>query len=321
MNKQQFIADPSVQLFIDWFISITDDEFNHRYCVIPKGNAPVAESWNCTSIYNAFQQYYWPFSYKNLIGNKGETVSGTTFTDSESALHKIKNHLETSISNSNNQEILNACKMVLDWGGVLSRGRKGKTNEDKLIDINTRFGLFNYLREAKNLLNPETASTTDGFEIHDQQNNGSILIMNSGFTKIYSILIKDFIIYDGRVGAGLGLLLSQFKQQSPHTNVDVLMFAYGNAAKSDKCLNTNMRRNPSVANLSFSNLFQGQTQEIKSIKHIQNNLKASWLIDEIKKKLPADSGFLGEKNPTRALEAALFMIGNCVNIDCQRNQA
>ena len=320
MDKMQFINDTGVQSFVNWFITITDAGFEHRYCVIPKGNAPVAESWNCTSIYNAFERYYWPFSYINLIDNHGKTVRGDTFEDSERTLNEIKEHLKTSIIDQDQEKTLNACKMVLDWGGVLRRGRKGKTNEDKLIDINKRFGLVNYLNKAQELLNPNTASTTNYFEIHDQQKKCSILIMNSGFTKIYSILVENFIIYDGRVGAGLGLLLSQFKKQSPDTNVDVLMFAYGNAANSAKCLNNNMRRNPTEANLYFSNLFQGQSQEQKSIKHIQNNLKASWLIDEIIKKLPDNSGFSGANNPARALEAALFMIGNCVNIGCQRNQ-
>ena len=31
--------------------------------------------------------------------------------------------------------------------------------------------------------------------------------MNSGFTKIYSLYIDDFIIYDSRVGAALGFLV------------------------------------------------------------------------------------------------------------------
>ena len=34
--------------------------------------------------------------------------------------------------------------------------------------------------------------------------------MNAGFVKIYSLLCDDCVIYDGRVGAALGLLTRQF---------------------------------------------------------------------------------------------------------------
>jgi hypothetical protein len=72
--------------------------------------------------------------------------------------------------------------------------------------------------------------------------------------------------------------------------------------------------------MAFSNIFLGQDQDTKSIKHIQNNLKASWLIDSILNNLPDSSKFFAESNPARALEAALFMIGNCVYVECARNQ-
>ncbi|OFC71462.1 hypothetical protein [Alteromonas confluentis] len=210
--------------------------------------------------------------------------------------------------------------MILDWGGVLSRGRKGKTNEDKLSEIENRFGLIDYLDQAKELLALEDASTGGSFKITDAQNNASVLLMNSGFTKIYLILIDNFVIYDGRVGAGLGLLVSQFKGQRPMTNIDALMFAYGDAAKSSKCINNKVRRNPSEGQTIFGNIFQGQDQDKKSLKHIQNNLKASWLIDSIINDLPEGSNILAESNPVRALEAALVMIGSCVHVKCARNK-
>ena len=42
--------------------------------------------------------------------------------------------------------------------------------------------------------------------------------MNAGFVKIYSLLCDDCVIYDGRVGAALGLLTRQFCEAtgSPH---------------------------------------------------------------------------------------------------------
>ena len=38
--------------------------------------------------------------------------------------------------------------------------------------------------------------------------------MNAGFEKIYSVLLDGCVIYDGRVGAALGLLARQFCEAS-----------------------------------------------------------------------------------------------------------
>ncbi|OFC71463.1 hypothetical protein BFC18_08285 [Alteromonas confluentis] len=76
MNKQQFLSEPGVRSFIGWFISKMDAGFEHTYCLIPKGKKPVTELWSCTSIFNAFEQYHWPFSYKNLMGDREDTISG-----------------------------------------------------------------------------------------------------------------------------------------------------------------------------------------------------------------------------------------------------
>lgn len=320
MNKNEFLNDPVVQSFKDWFVSIFESGFYHKYCLIPKGKKPVTEFWSCTSIYNAFEQYEWEFSYRDLISNQANIISGNTYLDSNNALEKIQKHLRNSVSIENESGAFNACKMVLDWGGVLKRGRKGKTNEDKLSEIRNRFGLISYLCQAEELLALEHASTSGDFIVTDSNNNDEVLLMNSGFTKIYSILVDKFVIFDGRVGAALGFLVSQFKMLYPATNIDVLMFSYGNAAESKKCINNSFRRNPGNEQVRFSNLFQGQNQDKKSIKHIQNNLKASWLIDSVINELPSSSKILCEANPERALEAALFMIGSCVHIQCERNQ-
>ena len=42
--------------------------------------------------------------------------------------------------------------------------------------------------------------------------------MNAGFVKIYSVLLDSCVIYDGRVGAALGLLVRQF----PRPAIDML---------------------------------------------------------------------------------------------------
>src|SRR5947209_5643062 len=52
--------------------------------------------------------------------------------------------------------------------------------------------------------------------------------MNAGFVKTYSVLLDYCVIYDGRVGAALGLLVRQFCEETNRGVVaSTLTFAFG----------------------------------------------------------------------------------------------
>jgi len=54
--------------------------------------------------------------------------------------------------------------------------------------------------------------------------------MNAGFTKIHALMLDDFVIYDSRVGAALGLLVRNFLTEKDIAYLpEVLHFAYGKA--------------------------------------------------------------------------------------------
>lgn len=61
-------------------------------------------------------------------------------------------------------------------------------------------GIVLYLMGAKEILNIGTYCTASGLSLK----------MNSGFSKIYSLLVDDFIMYDSRVAAALCLLVRRF---------------------------------------------------------------------------------------------------------------
>ena len=144
-------------------------------------------------------------------------------------------------------------------------------------------------------LNPKNVNLTDDF---------SEILMNSGFTKIYSLLMDNFVIYDSRVGAALGLIIKEFLTEKNILKIPKeLNFAYGNARPTKGDNNTKNKRNPSTETYKFSVLRNN------NIHHTINNIKANWLLREI-----ADNSiFKQEENPIRTLEAALFMIGYSVN--------
>ena len=109
---------------------------------------------------------------------------------------------------------------------------------------------------------------------------------------------RDFIIYDSRVGAALGFLVRRYCEEKKLDKIpELLRFAYGNSKGG-----TN--RNPSIGDYKFPLLRNAGYYD----NHIENNLKANWLLKEV---LSYPSAFknIPEQRQLRALEAALFMIG------------
>lgn len=130
--------------------------------------------------------------------------------------------------------------------------------------------------------------------------------MNSGFTKIYSLIVHDFVIYDSRVGAALGLLVRNFCEETGRVKTpEELRFAWG-AKRRGASVNTKITdnpRNPSYKGYKFPIL----TNNTKL--HINNNIRANWLLKEVLQRTTSKFNMLDENLRLRALEAALFMIG------------
>ena len=114
--------------------------------------------------------------------------------------------------------------------------------------------------------------------------------------------INEFIIYDGRVGAALGLLVREYCTQRSLANIpSELLFAWARGLESYNPSAVS-RRNPSNQQYTFP--------EIKAYKpefYFENNIRANWLSSEIV--TTTKSKFSSEENPLRAFEQALFMIG------------
>jgi len=283
MNKLQYLNNEDVKLFINWISSKLDEpnSFNHRYTL----RRPKGVKWKCTSIFSAFENYKWAFSCVNP--NSGKIVKGSSFAESNNILSELSIGLRKSVEDNNVELTQKYCLSILEWGGVLNK------NRDKIIELDTN--ITNYFRKAKNILNPNTYNT---------YYNDEKLIMNSGFTKIYSVLIDDFIIYDGRVGACLGLLVRKYCEESDLSTIpDTLLFAYGNAREGKYSIGDKNRRNPSNGSYKFPLLSNS------SRRHIENNLRANWLLKEIITKSDSKFNKLNEDIQLRALEASFFMIG------------
>ena len=90
-------------------------------------------------------------------------------------------------------------KAVLFWGGVYTRHRNGGGNAGWLDDRVQAEDLAVNLRAA-------LAALTDASVYFDR--GPTDLRSNAGLTKVYSLVLDDFIIYDSRVAAALAWLVT-----------------------------------------------------------------------------------------------------------------
>ncbi len=243
------------------------------------------KAWTCDSIYSAYERYLWPFKCADPV--TGKHLIGRTFEENQRTLSRLSEGLRQSVKEKDSVRARQHCLSILDWGGVLPK------NHSKIVNLDN--DLPKYLDDVRRRLDPS------GF---DTNSNYADIIMNSGFTKIYSLLIDDFIIYDGRVGAALGLLVRKYCEENNLPNVPLkLLFAHKDARTTPTSYQPVNRRNPGTERHQFPVLRNS------SAKHIENNLRGNWLLKEILEINNSKFNVLHPSIQLRALESALFMIG------------
>jgi hypothetical protein len=263
LSKATYLADPIVKKFSDYLSRLFDNEieFTHGYYHVKN-----RKEYLFKSIKDALIQYNWNGTYQE---NK---IKLDSFSENlKKALHQNDPILAYSTSVN-----------VLSWGGVLNG------NKDTIQELYQDGILINTYKKISGTFTKESIHLD---ELKD-------IPMNSGFTKIYSLLLNDFVIYDSRVGAALGLLVSSFLEINDFEKVPAsLNFAYG----VKKGENGYSSRNPSKGKFQFEKLNNN------NVLHSLNNLKANWIL--------ADA-FKNHKTKTfsslREIEAALFTIGYSV---------
>jgi len=281
VRKPEYLSDPTVSSFMVWMQERLDKpgSFVHQYV-----DARTKTLWSCTSLYSAFESYEWKFDAYLPVSR--QRVSGRTFADTHTFFNRLATELTESIGQGNNEKCKECCLSVLAWGGVLSR------NAGVIKDLAESGELCSELQKTRELLNLETYDTS--------KHNG--ILINSGFTKIYSLLSDGFIMYDGRVGAALGLLVRKFcEDQALDAVPELLRFGYKRGREANySALN---RRNPSTEIYRFPEISNNPG------KHLNDNVKASWLLGEIIRRSDSLFSQLDSSQQVMALQAALFMIG------------
>ncbi|NLD00101.1 MAG: hypothetical protein GX673_04915 [Gammaproteobacteria bacterium] len=282
MKLKSTYADlPQVAEFIEWLASELDSQELFRHAYIDRRSGA---KWQCTSLFDAYQGYAW-----NHPGNQRlDFKKGNSVQSNVKALDALRHDLLAA--GEDDERTLQAAVDVMAWGGVTAHNAQWFQTH--------RVGL------AKKLNDVKKAFMNNDFSAPVLRSDD--LRFNSGMTKVYSLMCPDFVIYDSRVAAALGMLVVKYCQAQGLTKIpESLCFPWAGAKEAVNSLSPK-RRNPSTGSLKFQRLRAGS-------HHALWNMRCNWVLNQVlKHPLAAKSAFqsiAAPQQPVRAIEQALFMIG------------
>lgn len=289
ISIQQYLNFPEVRNFIDWLETKLDPPgvFKHSYHLV-KAN----KNWECNCLYEAYENYWWPYSQYCLVQRK--TLSGYSFKESFAYMSDLAKLFRDAVS-ANDAKLTSSCALeMLKWGGVLN------FNRERILEMgNNSPAYFKRIREHLDL-NRVTLNSREH------------IFINSGFTKLYFLLVDNFIMYDGRVGAALGLLGRMYAEENSLAEVPPLIeFSFGSGKTSGDNQALPNRRDPSNERYRLPE-YTGNPE-----RHLKDNIKASWILKSLADQTESRFKHLPISPPLNerltALQSALFMVGYSVS--------
>jgi hypothetical protein len=270
LTRAEFQADIHIRAFSEWVGYQCDCETAWRHTYV---NRRDGVRWTCANLADAFHQYEW-----------NRKSWSETFVE----LMGYRQRLRKAVADRNGEATFEACEAVLRWGGVWAKN--GRTLEVR------RTALLDELRHMSAVLTSEHTPAKS-----DMSFGGIECSMNAGFVKIYSVLLDSCVIYDGRVGAALGLLARQYCEGRRLEGVPPpLAFAFGAPKEAINAQQPKLR-NPSRGFFRFPRLRQD------SRFHAEQTMRANWFLESALACRPDvfSSGEVG----FHELAAGLFMVG------------
>lgn len=273
--------------FAKYVASLWSGSFKHRYAITKhlswgtwRSMCPSQQSpdlWSCSSLKEAADRYSWGVKSDNQCNLNYDCLS---------------DQLCKNIEAGNDNATAASCCQIFAWGGV---GRSPKDASVIWVDGQRKAKqLSKRLVEARKILFDPNASL--------KAFDGKHLLMNSAMTKVYAASCPNqLIIYDGRVGAALGLIARDYLCSLQHQGPvpDQLAFGWGMSRKKYQ-RGQKSERDPSEGCLVFPALFGVK----KDKKHAEMMRNASRILCDVRSRLATSHSV-----SLSQLERALFMVG------------
>ncbi|WP_321880373.1 hypothetical protein [Paraburkholderia bannensis] len=284
MTKDEYIKSEFVEQFIEWMSEkLGCETFAQSYWMRKRNR-----QWSCTSVFDAYEKYDWPHRGVEALG----VPAGHTFESNSQALEALQKALVDALLKNDDKRACEILCALMGWGGVRAGNASWLTANEA--------GLAGLVATMRDVLN---AGCTEHSLLASNK-----LRFNSGMSKAYSLVCNEFVIYDSRVAAALGMAIVEFCIAKKLKSVPAeLQFPWAPARSASNAVNPPLR-DPRQGPFDFPRLAGAGAKRYASW-----NLRASWLLAAIAKRASGgDSGFArieSDASRLRALEAALFMIG------------
>ena len=273
-NREAFLADPNVAEMAGWVAARFDDSSGWTHTWVDRKND---NRWRCHGLRDAFLHYQW----------NGEAWAGT-----KRALDAFRCELREAVQTEDVNRVVTVCEHILRWGGVAPHNVPYLHQRQPV--------LVRELQHVRDLLSRNCTPSKRDLR-REPDNPATECRMNAGFVKIYSLLCDDCVIYDGRVGAALGLLTRQFCEVTGRTVVPAMLaFAFGTPKEAPNTTNAKVR-DPSHGTLRFSRL------RPDARFHTVQVMRANWFVRRALERNP--HAFSAGEAGFHELAAGLFMVG------------
>ena len=293
MNRNAFIASSDVAAFTDWLakhygsLSIRLDIKSSRFV---RGGLRT----NVAGL-DLLEHYRWR-TKGSKTGNWQET---------RDYLHELGDALKRAIASRNDDEVLDACRRILAWGG----------------DRNNAKGAMPFLKSlhAAGKLAEYLDTSSRAFALDAAIIDGSrpqAAKMNSMLTKVHALASHDGLpIYDSRVGAAIAALVELWRRLQGKTAEPLSSRLAFPAIPSDRSVHSLFADAQSPGVLSYAPASAATT----AIEWCSAKIRLGWLMAAVTEKAPGL--FAGEAAGDRmhAFEASLFMIG--YDVGCLKENA
>jgi hypothetical protein len=274
MHKDEFLNLSQTKDFVKYFGDLITKKTNLNF---------VYSSGRYESFDEALSAYRWPNKRVDISTPDGVLVIGanSNFNENKIVLDKLGKGIKRSFEKNDTEAVAAWSQSIMVWGGVYTRRGNAAWLDENRLSINE------YLRSSISVLNQ------DDDEAPLQMPN---LRSNAGTTKIYSLLLPNFIIYDSRVSAALAWLVFQWAQKNSIDVADYLRFS---------CMRANSKRKKIRSPDEKIFKYFAATGKFH-YRHAMWNLRANWVVEAALKYSQAQDGIPID---SRSIEAALFMLG------------